>query len=308
MGRDRLLIELIVAHHHLATPRLVAKAGLNSDQWLRMLRDDEWVSIVPKVWRHAATPLTWKMQVRAGSMWLGRDAALYGVAGLRWNRVEVPEIDRAEFLVPRHRRFVPPWMTLHTTLAWSLGDTVLVDGVRTCNATRAIIDMARTQSARQLEVAIDSAVRLRKTSVPSLSRRMSELEGSGRAGIRMLRTLLLDSGGESILERRMLKLLRVAGFPRPTPQVVHRGSSGRVIRVDFEFDFEDANLVVEVSGRKGHISDRDRQRDARRRNDLIAMGKDYVEFTTADVLDDPEYVLRTLRTHLPDMVLPRVPR
>lgn len=54
------------------------------------------------------------------------------------------------------------------------------------------------------------------------------------------------------------------------------------------------NVVVEVSGRLGHSSDRERQKDARRRNELQEMGTKVLEFTTADVIDDPGYVLRTL--------------
>jgi very-short-patch-repair endonuclease len=65
-------------------------------------------------------------------------------------------------------------------------------------------------------------------------------------------------------------------------------------------DFEDTELdvVVEVSGRLGHTSDRDRQRDARRRNALQADGLLVIEFTTADVLDDAPYVIRTLKPEL----------
>ena len=61
------------------------------------------------------------------------------------------------------------------------------------------------------------------------------------------------------------------------------------MRVDFEF--QDMNLVVEVSGRFGHSSDRDRQKDARRRNALQHMGKSFLEFTTVDVVAAPDYVL-----------------
>ena len=66
------------------------------------------------------------------------------------------------------------------------------------------------------------------------------------------------------------------------------------MRVDFEF--QDVNLVVEVSGRFGHSSDRDRQKDARRRNALQHMGKSFLEFTTVDVVAAPDYVLTTLQT------------
>ncbi len=121
---------------------------------------------------------------------------------------------------------------------------------------------------------------------------MTEL-APGRPGIRLLREILLDSGGESFLERRFLELVRNAHLPKPTCQVVHV-ASGRVMRVDFEF--QSTNVVVEVTGRLGHTSDRDRQKDARRRNALQHLGKEVIEFTTVDVLSAPDYVLSTLAT------------
>ena len=99
---------------------------------------------------------------------------------------------------------------------------------------------------------------------------------------------MLDAGGESALERRFLRLVRAADLPRPRTQVVYERESGRAMRVDFEFA---TGLVVEVSGRLGHTSDRDRQKDARRRNALQSQGVPFLEFTTADVVEDPAYVV-----------------
>lgn len=301
---DARLIELVGEHHMLATTALAKEAGLSESQWRRLRRNDVWVPVVPGIWRHAATPLTFEMKVRAGTAWLGKQAALYGTTAARWWGLEGCDTESVEFLVPRGRRHLVPWLTLHTTTKWTKGDVQTRDGVPTCSATRALIDMARSQSPRMLETAIDSAVRLRLTSVPTLTKRMRQLGGRGRNGIRTLRTLLLDSGGESFLERRFLRLLRDEGLPRPATQIVHRRRDQKVMRVDFEY--AEAKVVVEVSGRRGHTSDRDRQRDARRRNDLQGQGWTVLEFTTADVLDDPTYVVSTVDSHLPRRNRPRI--
>jgi very-short-patch-repair endonuclease len=136
---------------------------------------------------------------------------------------------------------------------------------------------------------------MRLTAVPRLSRRIEELGGSGRAGVQMLRILMLDSGGESRLEREFLRLLRRHAIVAPKSQIVYR-TNGRTLRVDFEFVAH--HLVVEVSGKLGHSTDRDRQRDARRRNELQRLGRTVLEFTTADVFADPDYVIATVREHL----------
>lgn len=214
MGSDAKLIELVGTHHMLATRALVEDAGLSAGQWQRLVQEDVWVPVVPGRWRHAATPLTWEMKVHAGSAWLGDKAALHGATAARWWGLDGCHTESVEFLVPRSRRHLPPWLTLHTTLEWHRGDVLSHKGIRTSTATRAIIDMARTESPRTIETAIDSA------------------------------------------------------------------------------------LIVEVSGRRGHTSDRDRQHDARRRNDLQASGWMVLEFTTADVLDDPSYVITTITEQL----------
>lgn len=126
--------------------------------------------------------------------------------------------------------------------------------------------------------------------------------GRRRHGCALVRELLLDTGGESHLERRFLTLVRHAGLPRPSCQVTFRASTGRPLRVDFLFD----HVIVEVSGRLGHSSDTDRRRAGRRRVELEDQGCRVIEFTTSDVIDDPEYVIRTLRRALSVSAAPKV--
>ena len=69
---------------------------------------------------------------------------------------------------------------------------------------------------------------------------------------------------------------------------------GRRMRVDFLF----GRVVVEVSGRLGHVTETDRRRDLERRNALQAQGFTVVEFSTVHVMDVPDYVVSTLRAAL----------
>lgn len=300
VDHEQQLIQAALGHHSLLTISKVRELGISEARWERLRRNEVWVEVVPGVWRHTATPLTWSMEVRAGALWLGKEAGLFGATSLRWLGVDGFADATVDFVVPRSRRHVPPWRNLHTTTKWSRGDFVPVNGVLCSTATRAIIDVAATATPRVVESAIDNAIRMRLTSVPTLTRRMRELASPGRSGTRLLRTLLLDSGGESFLEREFLKLVRRHGLPRPATQVAYRTGTNLAIRVDFEYPAHD--VVVEVSGRRGHSSDADRGHDARRRNELQRIGKKVIEFTTAQVLDDPDYVVTTLRAHLPVMV------
>lgn len=289
------LIEWAAAHHSILTNAGRRRVGVGDWAWERAQTDGLWIQIAPGQFHHAATPLTFEMKVRAGAAWLGGRGALFGTTALHWLDVEVDEPPKAEFLVPRGRRSIPNWATIHTTTRWDTGDVINHDGVRTTSATRALLDYATQRpSAAELENAIDSAIRMRRTALTKVTARLAALRGPGRAGTGYLSELLLDSGGESHLERRFLRLMRGAGIPRPECQVIFRRSGQRVARVDFTFPA--TRTIVEVSGRLGHTSDRDRQRDARRRNQLQHLGNHVIEFTTADVIDDPDYVLATLHT------------
>lgn len=294
MRHEIELIEWAAAHQSILTDAGRRAVRVSDWAWERAQSDGLWVQVAPDQFRHAATPLTFEMQVRAGASWLGDRGALFATTALRWLDVEVPPPTHAEFLVPRGLRSIPNWATIHTTTRWDRGDVINHNGVRTTSATRALLDYATQRpTALEMETAIDSAIRMRRTALTKVTTRLATLRGTGRAGTTFLSELLLDSGGESHLERRFLRLMRSSGLPRPECQVTFRRNGERVARVDFIFPA--TRTIVEVSGRLGHTSDRDRQRDARRRNHLQHLGNHVIEFTTADVIDDPEYVLTTLR-------------
>jgi very-short-patch-repair endonuclease len=289
------LIALATGQHYLVTIADVRRLGISAQRWRRMRDRGLWAAVSPSHYRHIATPVDLRMRVHAGLGWLGRNSALYGTTALWWLGADVVEPERPEFLVPRSWRGLSTGLTVHTTTRWFTTDLVHHEGARTSTAARAIIDMAAdTRSARVLEQAIDSSISLRRTSLTTLRKRLAALDGKGRHGCALVRELLLDSGGESFLERRFLRLVRLEGLPAPRCQVTFRGSSNLPLRVDFVF----GQVVVEVSGRLGHSSDRDRQRAGRRKVALENQGFRVIEFTTADVIDDPEYVLRTLRSAL----------
>lgn len=293
---DRELIDLALRRGHLLVRDDVRTAGFTDGQWARRLELGFWVPLAPGVWRHLATEETWRLRARAVLHWLGDDAALSGASALHWWGIDPREPDDVDVLVPRERRSVRGPCRLHTG-EWRPQDLRRCDGVRLQEPGRAIVAAAAHEGrAEVLERIIDEAIRQRLLSRRSLSDRIAASGGSGHTGVRLLRTLLLDTGGESFLERRFLGLVRRAGLPRPRCQVVHRAGGTHLARVDFLFPGTD--VVVEVTGRLGHVSDAERRADARRRNALQREGRVVLEFTTADVLDEREYVVATLRDWL----------
>ena len=100
-----------------------------------------------------------------------------------------------------------------------------------------------------LAAMIDSAVRLRVSSPVVLLRRLTALRRRGRAGVRQVERLLVDAGGESLLERQFLKLVRAAGLPRPITQARIAAHGQQVARVDFLFEAQ--RVVRDERGIRG---------------------------------------------------------
>lgn len=270
-----------------------------TDKQIRRRIERGWLEkIAPRVYRVAGAPDTHRLRLRAGLLSLGdRSWVSYEAAALL-HRLDRSDPTSIEFTIERGRN--PPRLTwrVHTTALLSPRDVVTVDGFRTMSATRTVIDLAHARAARpRVEAAFDSAVRLGLSHPLVLAERLKTLRGSGRWGCRLIDRILPDSGGHSPLERSFLRLVREAGFPRPVTQAVQRTSSGRhVARVDFLF--ESRSLVVEVTGRLGHVSDAERARDAQRRNELQDLGLTVIEYTSTQIWGQPRLVRADLDRRL----------
>ena len=103
-------------------------------------------------------------------------------------------------------------------------------------------------------------------------------------------------GGESLLERRFLALMRHGGLPRPEAQAIQRGNGQHIARVDFLF--REQQVVVEVTGRLGHSTPSERGRDAQRRNELLNLGLRVYEYTWAHLTQRGPWVVTTVRQRL----------
>jgi very-short-patch-repair endonuclease len=257
-----------------------------------------WLAPVePTVLVVAGSPDTWHRRLWIGLLaldghgWVSHDAAasLHGLDRAR--------PDAVEFTVPRRYRTPSCSALVHTTDSIGPVDVLTLAGLRCSSATRTILDLARARIPTvRLEAAIDSAVRLGLSAPLVLERRLSELRGPGRWGAPTLDRLLIDSGGESLLERRFLALMRKGRLPRPITQARQRRDGRHIARVDFLFAAYP--VVVEVTGRLGHSTPRERDRDAQRRNELIDLGFRVYEYTWHHVTERRAWVIATMRRRL----------
>jgi very-short-patch-repair endonuclease len=263
----------------------------------RLLQRGVLARAAPRAFVLAGSPATLERSLHVGLLSLGPDAVVSHEAAARLHGFDRCLSDAVEFTVPRRARGLTSPFRVHTTLSLPALDVVRVAGLRCTSATRTILDLAAAGiSTVRLEAAVDSAVRDGLSAPSVLARHLAERRGPGHRGVRQVEALLPDSGGHTRLERAFLSVVRRAGLPRPMTQVVHRRDRRTFARVDFLFDA--ADVVVEVSGRRGHASDAERARDAQRRIELQAIGRRVYEFTTADVHDRPADVVAFLRAHV----------
>jgi hypothetical protein len=278
--------------------RQLAELGISAQQVNRLVGRGSVRRLDPQVYRMAGVPRSWLGDLSAGLHGLGPDAVVSHQAAAKLHGFDRFTRDVLEFTVKRRRRgafFLDA--TIHTSLVLPSSDIVEVRGLRTTHPIRTVIDLAALRIREErLEAAVDSAVRLRHATLDDIARRLQQLRGKGRRGVRRLDRVLVTSGGHTFLERAFLKLVHDAGLPRPVPQVEHRRAGVHIARVDFLFP--DHGVVVEVSGGRGHSSAADRAKDARRRNELQHLGRVVLEFTYEDLMNRRPYVLQTLRTAL----------
>jgi very-short-patch-repair endonuclease len=235
-------------------------------------------------------PRTWRRELQAALFDAGasaiashRSAAhLHGFDGFDEGPIEV--------ITARSHRNRLIAGTVHTPADVPLRDRCTVDGFRCTTPARTIVDLAAACTPGELENAVDSAIRLGGTSADFLLRRHVQLRGSGRYGAPNLDAVLLDVGGTNKLERQFLKLCRLATLPKPRCQIIHKKGSQTVARVDF--DFTPSPLVVEVEGQVGHASPHQRQRDAKRRRELLSLGRVVLPFTYEDVFQRADQTIR----------------
>ncbi len=175
-------------------------------------------------------------------------------------------------------------------------DTTTAFDLPCLSATRALIDLASTETPRRLTVALDSALRDGITTEDFLHRRIVELRRPGRQGIGRLLAVIdgveLARGGHSYLERAFLELLGELGFPRPDTQRVVGSRGTTTIRVDCLFP--GTKVVVELLGYRFHRSTMQMQVDVERINRMQLDGYVVAQFSYADVTTRSPTMLATL--------------
>lgn len=180
-------------------------------------------------------------------------------------------------LVVRHLVFPP-------------NDVVRIRNIRVTSIHRTLRDLCVSEPPVGALVAIDMAIRLRRTSSAALNAYVKAV--SGLPGAKRLRRLVaLAAPAESPMETRLRWLLISNRLPRPEVQVDLHDASGRFVsRADLLYP--EAKLVIEYDG--GNHRDR-LVSDDQRQNLIISAGFRILRFTGPDVCNRAEVVAAQVR-------------
>ena len=189
---------------------------------------------------------------------------------------------------------------IHTTQDLPAIDRETSHGLPVLSPTRTLIDIAGTTDSSALTTALDGAIRDGLTDEDHLLRRIFELRGRGRYGLPKLADVISGSeitrGGHSWLEREFLAKSNLAGLPRPLTQQVLSRAKNRLIRVDCQYPR--TRVVVELLGYRWHRTAEQLRRDVERMNALVLDGFLPLQFTTAQLIEEPNWIFDTIRTAL----------
>ena len=289
----RLMSTMAAKRHGVISLAEARGCGASSMQLHRWV-DDGWVArLGRRNFVFPGQPETFRQRLLAALNDAGATAVASHQSAALLHKFDGFTCEAIELTVPRCRRSITIDGLLHSS-AVPLIDRCQIEGFACTTPARTIIDLSAQSRMTSLENAVDTGIRSGGTSAQFLAKRLAGLRGSGRSGVRLLDSVLLDAGGANALERRFLRLCRLSDLPRPKTQVTYRASGKVVARVDFDF----GELIVEVDGQISHSSPRQRQHDAARRRALSRLGRTVYTFTYQDVFNRPADVMSEVRAVL----------
>jgi hypothetical protein len=224
-------------------------------------------------------------------VWIGYDtsAAVHGFDGFSLS----PPF---HLVTPRGRNISRLGHVIHRSSDIDRIDCETADGLPIMSPTRTLLQIAATCRRERVEVALSGAIRDRLTTEDFLHRRLTALRAPGRNGVSVMLEVLehheLLRGGDSWLERELLRLIAGAGLPAPRTQAVLGRRGDRLIRVDGWFD--GTPVVIEALGYRWHRSTAQMAIDAERANRLVLDGYLPLQWTYQQIVTAPETVVAAL--------------
>jgi very-short-patch-repair endonuclease len=282
MDTDVALFHLAARQHGLLTRAQLA-SHLSRHRRTHLLRRGRLVPVRPGVYAVAGAPDSWERHVLAAVLAAGPGAAASHRTAAALHRLAVRNAPLLELTVPAGRRVRLDAVRAHRSTCTVADHRTRVAGIPVTDVARTLCDLAAVLLPSELEAALDDALRRRLVSIPRVERVHAELARPGRRRTRVVDALLAArrggiQPGDSEPERRLVRWLVEAGFPRPAQQYRVRVGQ-RSYRVDC--GYPDLGIDIEYDGWDAHRTRSSFDRDRARGNELEAAGRTVFRFTSA---------------------------
>lgn len=186
---DPAVADIAERHHGVFGGHHLRELGVTKAERNRRVELCHWLEAHQGVYRIAGAPRSWRGDLLA-ACWAGgtRAVASHRSAAALWDlpgqRKEI-----AEITCPRWRRARHEGVEVHETTALSNRDITLVAGIPVTTVERTIFDLAAICSRFTVDLAIDTALRRKLTTVDTLCAMLRRVGKRGRKGTGPPRTL-----------------------------------------------------------------------------------------------------------------------
>jgi len=308
MDSDRVM-QTLNRQHGVITRQQALEVGMTIRQIDYRILTGRWQASSPGVYRHAQLPLGWHGRLLAACLGRGAlashrsAAALHEIDGYRPAMMDITVASGSWRPVAG--------LVLHQSTQLDRSDPVIVDSIPCTGLARTVLDLAAVVPRRRLEFTIDAVLRTKRLTLPDLCAVLARHSRRGRDGCGRLREVLDERVGVSGVPlsdwSRMVHDLLVL-HDLPTPLMEHRvlrHDGGLIAQVDLAYPA--AKVAIELDSVAWHLNRKSFELDPRRRNKLVVLGWNVLNFTWSDYVDRPEVLCGTVRAALRSAATPSTP-
>lgn len=288
---ERRCLAIASRQHGLVTRDQLLSVGIGARSVDRRIASGRLRVVHRSVYRLAGVPESWEQRLLAaclrthGAASHRSAAALWRLSGFEPNIIEITT----------SRQVRPAGVVMHRCRL-TAKEITSVGQIPVTSVNRTLLDLGAVSARVFVEAALTDALRQGSTTIHKLGRYLGRIGGKGRRGADVLRSILRDLDDrsvQSVLELRLLRLLRKHRLPQPVAQLKIRRDTTVVARVDFAYPL--IKLAIEADGYRYHGGNDAWKRDLDRRNALTALGWHVIHVTWADLASRPETVVEQVR-------------
>jgi hypothetical protein len=270
----RTLVHAVARSRHGVVGTTEAmQLGMSRSQLRTEIDRGIWRRVAPGALVAAAAPTTWRQQIAVATVSTSGVASHRAAA--RLHRLDGHRSDVVELTVPLSTRVDRPGWIVHRSSTIHTCDLTEVEGIRTTNLARTLVDLGAVVGDDLVEQALDDSLR-RGASSRWISATLERVHRPGPSGSMALRRVLArpDRAGplpDSTFERLIERAAVDAGLPPPLRQFRVTRADGRPIAV-LDAAWPDRKIASEAQSERWHGGPRGAQRDLDRHNRLTSMG------------------------------------